>query len=393
MGCLYLQKVSQIIDSSLNKNEVVSCCASQLGTIGRKTKALCIKGVYILALLISIPNAAIAKEVSQSQVSVEVTNVQQLRSALNAANKAKTPTAILLADGIYKLLGSPLKIVADNITIRSQSGIRENVVIAGSKMDEGIGVLIDVSADYFTLVGVTLKNARWHLIQVRAEKDADFFHLNNCILQDAGQQLLKVSHAKNGPYANFGVVKNSLFEYTAGIGPNYYIGGIDAHHSVNWLVQNNTFKNIASPAKRVAEHAIHFWKDSKNNRTLNNLIINSDRGIGYGLTNSENQNEGGIISNNIIVHTASNHLFADVGIGLESSPNTVVTNNIIFSTGTYPNAIEYRFKRTTGVFITGNVTNKAIKSRDGATATVSGNKSGVRSSQLLHNIQHLIKEK
>ncbi|MFT6267308.1 MAG: hypothetical protein ACJAVV_000098 [Alphaproteobacteria bacterium] len=357
-----------------------------------KAKTLRILMLSIFTLLMSALSAVSAMELGHAQVSVEVANTQELRNALSVANKSKTPTTILLADGVYKLSGAPLKIEVDHITVRSQSGIRENVLITGNTMDKGIGVLIDVSADYFSLTGVTLKNARWHLIQVRAEKDTDFFHLENCVLQDAGQQLLKVSHAKNGPYADFGIVKNNLFEYTAGIGPNYYIGGIDAHHAVDWLVQNNTFKNIASPAQRVAEHAIHFWNGSKNIRSLNNLIINSDRGIGYGLMDRENQNQGGVISGNIIIHTASNHPFADVGIGLESSPNTVVSNNIIFSTGTYPNAIEYRFKRTTGVLINGNITNKVIKSRNGGTATLIENKTGGRSGQLLDNIHHLMKK-
>jgi len=40
--------------------------------------------------------------------------------------------------------------------------------------------------------------------------------------------------------------------FTAGIGPYFYIVGTDVHRSVDWIVQNNTFKNIASPARKVA---------------------------------------------------------------------------------------------------------------------------------------------
>jgi hypothetical protein len=331
--------------------------------------------------------------ISGEQNKVIVSNTEQLRNALKEINKTKIGTLIELEDGQYNLSGSPLKISTDHITIRSESGIRDNVVISGAGMGKGLGNLIDVSADYFSIVGVTLQNSKWHLIQVRAEKDVDFFYMENCILQDAGQQLLKVSGSKSGPYSEFGIIKNSLFQYTAGIGPNYYIGGIDAHRSVDWLIQDNVFKNIASPATQVAEYAIHFWSDSKDIRTIGNLIINSDRGIGYGLMNRENQSRGGIISNNIIIHTASDHPFADVGIALESSPETLVSNNIIFSTSTYPNAIEYRFTRTQGVLIQGNISNKAIKKRDGASATVIDNTTGGLSNQFINNIQHLIKQK
>lgn len=333
---------------------------------------------------------------SGEQNKIVVSNTEQLRNALKTINKTKIGTIIELEDGQYKLSGSPLIISTDHITIRSKSGIRDNVVLSGDGMGTGLGNLIDVSADYFSIVGVTLQNSRWHLIQVRAEQDVDFFFMDNCILQDGGQQLLKVSGAtsgKKGTYSDFGIIQNSLFQYTAGIGPNYYIGGIDAHRSVDWLIKDNVFRNIASPSERVAEYAVHFWNDSKDIRTIGNVIINSDRGIGYGLMNREKQSRGGIISNNIIIHTASEHPFADVGIALESSPETLISNNIIFSTSTYPNAIEYRFTKTHGVLIQGNVTNKAIKKRDGADATVINNNTGGLSNQLINNIQHLIKQK
>jgi len=343
----------------------------------------------VAVLILSLQLVGQASASAQNEVIVST--AEQLRSALEKVAQTNIGSTIVLEDGRYMLSGAPLKISTEHVTIRSRSGIREKVIISGQGMDKGVGTLIDVSADYFSLVGVTLQNSMWHLIQVRAEQDVDFFYMENCVLQDSGQQLLKVSGGKTGPYADFGIVKNSLFQYTAGIGPNYYIGGIDAHRSANWLVQNNVFKNIASPAKRVAEHAIHFWSDSSDIRTIGNLIINSDRGIGYGLNDSEKQSRGGIISNNVIIHTATNHPFPDVGIALESSPNTVIRHNTIFLTSSYPNAIEYRFKKTHGVVIEGNVTNKAIKKRNGADATLINNNTAGFSAQVIDNIQHFIK--
>src|SRR5262249_30724284 len=63
----------------------------------------------------------------------------------------------------------------------------------------------------------------------------------------------------------------------------------------------------------------------------------------------------------------------DVGINVLNSPGTEVANNTIILNGDYPNAIEYRFANTTGVKILYNLTDAAITSRDGATATVTGN--------------------
>jgi len=188
----------------------------------------------------------------------------------------------------------------------------------------------------------------------------------NVKIQDTYEQMIKGSSSQ--PEILNGIVKCSLFEYTNGVGPQWYIGGLDIHKGVNWLVSDNVFKDISSPSVAVAEHAIHFWDFSSNNIVERNEIFNCDRGIGFGLGNSPNI--GGIIKNNMITNDGSG-IFHDVGIGLETSPNTKVFNNSIFIQ--YQNAIEYRFTATEQVEIMNNVTNKLIRSRNGGTATLSNN--------------------
>ena len=306
-----------------------------------------------------------------------VTNTQELKNAVHIANNDKSGSLIeiLVDDGEYKN-SLNITILRNNVTIRSISNNPARVVLSGSGMKKKspVEVIFDISASNVTLSGITLRNVSHHLIQVRAEKGVDFFSLNNCILEDSYQQLLKVSGKDNGEYSDFGVIKNSRFEYTAGVAPNYYVGGIDAHRSRGWVVSNNIFLNIASPAEKVAEHAIHFWKHSFNNTVTNNIIINSDRGTGFGFGNNKNQSKGGIIAFNKITHDNPNHAFADVGISLESSPHTIVTNNEIYLNSNYPNAIEYRFPNTQGVIIKSNITNKSIVARDGANGIILANK-------------------
>ncbi len=326
----------------------------------------------------------------ENSLILDVSTVEQLKSAVSRANQSTQGAVIRLHDGIYQVKGRSIAIRADHIRIQSFSGEREKVVIRGEGMTGSLGNLFDVASDHFAIVGVTLEQSAWHLIQLRAEADADYFLMDNCILQDAGQQLLKVSHKKGGPFSNEGIVRNSLFQYTAGVGPNYYIGGIDAHQSVGWQVENNTFKDISSPSKHIAEHAIHFWNRSTDNTIINNTIINSDRGIGFGLNNQAGQSRGGLIANNVIVHTKPENPFADVGIALESSPDTIVMNNTIFMTSNYPNAIEYRFNSTSNVLIQGNVTNKAIRKRDGASADVKNNISASISKEILDTLQYVV---
>lgn len=314
---------------------------------------------------------------ARAAVHVAVDTVPSLYAAINqASGRVGKDTVIALADGIYTL-PRPLRISGNNVTLRSESGDPTTVVLVGSGMRKTAGVdnLIEVSGKHVALIGLTLREAGNHLIQLRGEQDADHFRLLNCVLQDSYEQLMKVSGKPSGePSADYGVVQNTRFEYTDALGPNFYIGGIDMHGGKNWLIERNHFRNIASPSESIAEFAIHLWTGSADNVVKDNVIINSDRGIGFGLTEKwVRHNQGGEITGNIILHLRPSDPFSDVGIGLESSPGTLVSGNFIYMTHSYPNAIEYRFSETRDVVIIGNVTNKAITSRNGGEALVEGN--------------------
>ncbi|PTN33785.1 right-handed parallel beta-helix repeat-containing protein [Desulfonatronum sp. SC1] len=307
---------------------------------------------------------------SQAVAAVVVSSVEQLRTAVNNANVGGDKT-ILVADGTYTL-SSLLHITGDNITIRSQSGNRNAVIIRGQGMDGGVSHVFLVRGSYFTVRDMTIGWVYYHAVQVHGELGASHVTISNLRIVDTKEQMVKVSTNPSSPHASTnGLVENSLFEYSAGIGPQWYIGGIDAHRSHNWVVRNNIFKNIASPSGSIAEHAVHFWSGSRDTLVEGNLIIDCDRGIGFGLGSSTHVR--GVIRNNMIYHSTRNPAFADVGIDLQSSTDARVYNNTIFFDHGYPNAIEYRFATTTGAFIANNLTNKAIVSRNGGTATVTHN--------------------
>jgi hypothetical protein len=305
---------------------------------------------------------------------VVVNTVDELQNAVAQANSNGGNRLILVADGTYTL-DTGLYISAPNVAIEGQSGNRANVTIEGDAMSSSasVGNVITVAADNFRLEHVTLQKSRNHLIQVRGETDADSPIIRNCILRDANEQIIKVSVNVNNTSisSDNGLLENCLFEYSAGIGPQFYIGGIDAHSADNWVVKNNTFRDIISPGNSTAEYAIHFWNDSSNTLVENNLIVNCDRGIGFGL--NSRGNDGGIIRNNMIYHAANKGQFDDVGISIHNSPDTAIYNNTIYMENGYPNAIEYRFSGTTNATITNNLTNKSIRDQDGASGTESSN--------------------
>jgi pectate lyase len=324
---------------------------------------------------------------------IQVNNETQLYQALQQANSSKGATSIVLANGRYNIT-QRLSFTGSNIKLRSFSGDPSLVILSGRGMKKSgsAEILVDVSGSNISLSGITLEQSANHLIQVRAEKNADNFSLSNCVLRDAYEQLLKVSSSPSSRnFADNGNIQNCLFEYTAGIGPQYYIGGIDAHSSRNWTIVGNTFKNIASPSQHVAEHAIHFWRNSANITVLNNTIEDCDRGIGFGLGDDvNNQTVGGLIANNRISNSNPLHKFADAGIILEASPNIEISNNKVFIQGSYPNAIEYRFAATKNVVIKDNVTNKSIASRDGGQAELSDNQQANVFSKVKQNLKYLI---
>ncbi len=308
--------------------------------------------------------------VNQAQnVAAQTREVSTFTELIDSLSQADPGDYIVLEDGVYTISGTwAIQLATSDLTIKSKSGNRESVIIEGWGMHGNGHHGFYVTGNNVTIQDLTVQNVRNHCIQTGV--NVDNLTVSNCILRDAGEQILKVPASSSADHSENGLVKGCLFEYSQGIGPRYYIGGIDVHRGKDWIIQDNVFRDIRSPGPSIAEHAIHFWNDSRGTLVERNLIITCDRGIGFGLGASTHN--AGIIRNNMIYHDGTPG-FNDVGIGLESSTDTQVYNNTIFFNHDYPNAIEYRFSATSGVAITNNLTNKAIRKRDNADATLESN--------------------
>ncbi len=299
---------------------------------------------------------------------ITVSTTQQLVDAIAAANSGGDNT-IILQNGTYTL-DNMLWVAASNVTVRSASGNRADVIIEGRGMTGTVTHIFNVAGSHFTVRDVTLRLVSQHAVQLQIDVDSAL--IQNVHFIDTGEQMFKAAYDPTNMSlsSDNGIVENCFFEYSAGIGPQWYIGGIDVHNGKNWIVRNNAFSGIRSPSGDIAEHAIHFWSSSENTLVERNIIINCDRGIGFGM--GDRGHIGGIIRNNMIYHNAAAG-FNDAGIILESAVNASVYNNTVYHEHSYPNAIEYRFGATTGAFIANNLTNRAIAQRDGASGTVSHN--------------------
>jgi hypothetical protein len=325
--------------------------------------------VFLLLLLLTV--------VSASSVCAEivVNTVTQLVSAVNNTQNGGDRT-ILIADGDYLLNGNYLRIAVNNVSVRSQSGNREKVVLDGNYQTTEI---FQIVASNVTIADLTLKRAYDHPIHVMAtsSNDVEDTLISNVHIVDPGQQAIKINpDAGRSHFVNNGRITGTLIELTAAgrtkvwdRNGSCYTGGIDAHQADSWVVEDNEIRGFWC-SDGLSEHGVHFWSNSSNTLVQRNLIVDCDRGIGFGLGSSGHS--GGIIRNNMIYH-GQDHGVSDVGIGLESATGAQVYNNTIFHEHSYPNAIEYRFAESSNLIIVNNLTNRTITSRDGGSAALISN--------------------
>ncbi len=334
-------------------------------------------GNDITAILL-VATAGIAGAAHAQQI---VNDSASLADAIAAANEGTGDPTILLVDGTYDVTERwGYGISRSGITIRSVSGNRGAVILRGAGMgNEDVSHIFQILADDVTLQDMTLQEVGYHAIQVHGEApyDADSPVLRNLHIRDTGEQIVKVSYIDGQPSgSDGGLMEDCLLEFTAGIGPQYYIGGIDAHNARDWVVRRNTFRGIRSPSGSVAEYAVHFWSNSANTIVERNLILNCDRGIGFGL--GTRGHSGGVIRNNIIWHADLGSDFGDVGIECESAPGARILHNTVYLMHDAPGGIAVRFASSTGVEVANNLVRvpggvPALWLRDGASAASTGN--------------------
>jgi hypothetical protein len=309
---------------------------------------------------------------SRAWAATVVHTVTELVQAVNHTQNGGDRT-ILISDGTYLLNGQYLRISVSDVTVRSQSGNRENVVLDGNYQTTEI---FQIVASNVTIADIRLQRALDHPIHVMATAGSDVTGtlISNVHIVDPGQQAIKINpDGARTHFADNGRISGCLIELTdpgrAKVwdhNGSCYTGGVDAHQAAGWVIEDNQVREFWC-AGGLAEHGVHFWSNSVDTLVQRNLIIDCDRGIGFGLGSSGHN--GGIIRNNMIYH-GPDHGHSDVGIGLESASGVQVYNNTIFHEHGYPNGIEYRFAASNNLTIANNLSNRLITSRNGGTTTL-----------------------
>ncbi|HOW97593.1 MAG TPA: right-handed parallel beta-helix repeat-containing protein [Kiritimatiellia bacterium] len=309
-----------------------------------------------------------------------VGTVTALQNAVAAVNAAGVPATILVSNGTYVLTDWALPVTCDGVIIRSLGGDRDAVVIRGP--DEGASASLQhvfwVTASHVTIADLTFGWCLYHGIQAHGETPYNVSHLwvHNCRIVNCNEQFIKGTSIDGDPEGvTDGLVENCLFEFTSGWAYQFYTGGIDAHKAANWTVRDNLFRNIRA-TDGLAEHAIHFWKRNtarpQNVAVERNVIVNCDRGIGFGLGGWADGHDGGtsVIRNNVVYNDGAGPN-TDVGIGLESATGVKADNNTVVVPYWAP--IEFRFAGSSNLVFRNNLAGGAITARDGAPAPARSN--------------------
>lgn len=323
-----------------------------------------------------------------------VVNVSTVGELQNAVNTAVPNTTILIADGDYQLNGVYLRIDVPNITLRSASGNREAVILDGNYQTTEI---IQIVRSDVTVADITLREAYYHPIHVSSSNEGgDVFNtlIYNVHIIDPGEQAIKINKAGDNVYTDDGTIACSRIELTDTGRPfirnNCYTGGIDAHQSRNWHIRDNHIEGFWCDSG-LSEHAVHFWRGSRDTLVERNNLVDNARGIGFGLVtsgsgrtfpdacpaagNSYVDHFEAVARNNFISADdpelfSSNSGF-DCGICIWNACGVKAYHNTVASTQAPFSSIEWRFDNTEAEIINNLVTHN-LKDRGGQ-ATVSNN--------------------
>ncbi len=316
---------------------------------------------------------------------VAVNNVSELHQA---ANNLQAGTTLLLSPGDYHL-NHTLYIQTDQITIRGDSDRCDQVNLIGPGMEQAnfgnVPHGIWTNAAGLQVLNLTIRDVYHHPIQFDPAADAPTLY--NLRLLDAGEQFIKGSSGGFGQGVDAGRVEYTVMAYTSAPpatdhgGGTGYTNGVDIHGGDGWVIRNNLFKNFHTPdgSDHLWNPAILMWNGARDTLAENNIFINVDRAIAYGLTTRTTGTDhfGGIIRNNMIytspgLYSNNRRTQSDALIIVWDSPQTQVLHNSVLSNLNQRLAIELRFD-TGGSEVMNNLSDEPIGARNGATYDAIGN--------------------
>jgi hypothetical protein len=306
---------------------------------------------------------------------VTVTSLADLQQAID--NAPVGGRVITLAAGTYNQTATININSKNNITIQGATTNYNDTVVVGPGINNStLDINFKVNdSDYVTIKNMTIRDSYYHSIQVNS--GSDYFHADHLKTWDNGEGGFKSTNTGNieDAYADYGLIENSLIGYTT-TGQRGVVEGIDLVGSKGWVIRGNTFQNAKGVNNGIA-YAFFAKGNSmdtivENNVFLNSFIAMSFGGGGTGATLFRNddttyEHRGGIMRNNVVYGTLDTAVYMNKANGFKVYNNTMLG----IAPGVSVGGVESRFVGSSGD-IQNNLMDKAVKLRDGGTAT-SGN--------------------
>lgn len=306
---------------------------------------------------------------------IRVSSVEELNEAVASV---LPNTTIVIEPGQYRLTRT-LGIETDDVTIQGATDDCSSVVLTGRGMDEanhsGITNGFWINAKNTRIANLSIGEVYFHTISINNKAHAP--HIYNVRMFNSGQQFVKSNPVEFGVGVNLGIVEFSVMEYTDGTpktnhdGAGFgYTNGVDIHAGKSWRISNNRFNNFHTPdgSDYLWNPAVLVWNGASDTITENNIFINVDRAVAYGLDERSYDHKGGVIRNNMIampadLYSGTRRQSSDAVISILDSPGTKVLHNTILTNGNTNLSIELRFD-TSGAEVSNNITDALISHRD-----------------------------
>jgi hypothetical protein len=253
-----------------------------------------------------------------------------------AAKDVKPGGTILVADGHYPLPRF-LELHTDNVTLRSESGRRDSVVIDGSGR---LGELIWISrCSGVTIADLTIQNVKWNGFKLNSDHGVTKVRIYNCVIHNIWQRGIKGVMVPEKDRDKLRPtdcrVEYCLFyndhpkqpgdDDSDTFGGNY-VGGMDIMYAKRWTISDNVFVAIHGRTGE-GRGAIFLWVDAEDCTVERNAIIDCDCGICLG---NSYRGEGTtahcircIVRNNFVTRCPENDIFAGYTRDCQILHNTV----------------------------------------------------------------------
>ncbi len=219
-----------------------------------------------------------------------VVRVQTVEQLLDALAGAEPGTTILVADGRY-LLPRYAEIAADRVTLRSESGNRNAVVLDGAE-SRHIELLGIRNAGGVTIADLTVQNVVANGIKLNNNTPVHGVTIRNCVVHNVWQRGVKSVRSPELKTRS-GVIEYCLFyndrpkrfdddphDTPENFGGNY-VGAIDLMDAVGWNIRDNVFVGIQGRT-RTGRGAVFIWFESRDCLIERNIIVDCDQGIALG---------------------------------------------------------------------------------------------------------------